>query len=69
MTCRHLQKLYQLCQLHDIKMSSSDIVRIACGECRRIEVCPAVMFDECEKQFPDVEDISSESQIHYHGDS
>lgn len=50
MTCKHLQKFFQLCQQHDIKMSSSDVVRIACGECQRIEVCPAVMLHEHEWQ-------------------
>ncbi len=46
MTCIHLQKLYRLCQEHDIKVSSSDVVRVACKQCQQIDVCPAVLTDE-----------------------
>ena len=45
-TCQHLRKLYQLCQEHDLKITSSDIVRITCRECEEIEVCPTTLTDE-----------------------
>ena len=46
MTCKHLRKLYQLCQEHDLKIASSDIVRITCKECEEVEVCPSTLMDE-----------------------
>jgi hypothetical protein len=48
MTCEHLRQLYQLCQDHELKISSSDVVRIKCKECEQIEVCPAMLTDEYE---------------------
>ena len=46
MTCVHIQKIYQLCREHDIKIGSTDVVRLICGECQQIEVCPSLKADE-----------------------
>jgi hypothetical protein len=46
MTCVHLQQLYQLCQDHDLKISSGDLVRMVCKQCGEHEVCPSVLTDE-----------------------
>ena len=59
MTCKHLRKLYQLCQEHDLKITSSDIVRITCNECQEIEVCPTTLMDEYDAR---LEKKSSPSQ-------
>lgn len=48
MTCEHLRQLYQLCQQHELKISSSDVVRFACKECNEVEVCPSVLTGEYE---------------------
>ena len=53
MTCEHLRKLYQLCQDHDLKISSTDVVRVMCKECEEIEVCPAMLTDEYEGRTTD----------------
>jgi len=46
MTCVHLQQLYNLCQEHDLKLGSSDLVRLVCRQCGAQEVCPSVLMDE-----------------------
>jgi hypothetical protein len=48
MTCEHLRQLYQLCQDHDLRISSSDVIRFKCKECEQIEVCPSMLTDEYE---------------------
>jgi hypothetical protein len=48
MTCQHLKQLYQLCQDNQLKISSSDVIRIVCRECEEIEVCPSMLTDEYE---------------------
>ena len=54
MTCVHLQQLYGLCQEHDLKFSSSDLVHIICKQCQREEVCPSVLWDEYEAKHPEL---------------
>lgn len=46
MTCKHLQQLYKLCQDHDLKLGSSDLVRVVCQQCGEKEVCPSTLMDE-----------------------
>ncbi|MCA9259124.1 MAG: hypothetical protein KDA61_07990 [Planctomycetales bacterium] len=50
MACIHLQKLYQLCQEHELKIevSSSDLVRIVCKECGAQDVCPTALRETRE---------------------
>ena len=54
MPCVHLQKLYQLCQDHELRfqLSSSDLVRIVCRECGSHDVCPSVLTDEYDAEHP-----------------
>lgn len=40
MACSQLTKLYQLCQTQQILLSTTDLVRAFCNECRSSEVCP-----------------------------
>lgn len=53
MTCIHLRQLYQLCQTNDLKISSSDVVRIACRQCEEVETCPSILADEYESRESD----------------
>lgn len=46
MACVHLQQLFRLCQVHDIKLSGSDLVRVVCRQCGEQEVCPSALLDE-----------------------
>ena len=46
MTCVHLQKLYKLCQEHDLKLGGSDLIRVVCRQCGEQEVCPSTLMDE-----------------------
>jgi len=46
MTCVHLQQLYRLCQEHDLKLGSADLIHIVCTQCGEQEVCPSMMTDE-----------------------
>jgi hypothetical protein len=48
MTCKHLHDLYELCQTHRLKLSSSDLIRIVCPQCGVEEVCPSVLAEEYE---------------------
>lgn len=46
MACAHLQQLFRLCQDHDLKLASSDLIHIVCNQCGEQEVCPSVLMDE-----------------------
>ncbi|MGA2033802.1 MAG: hypothetical protein ABSG68_16230 [Thermoguttaceae bacterium] len=56
MPCKHLQELYEICQLHHLKLSSSDLIRIACAKCDVEEVCPSVLCEEYEARHGAMED-------------
>ncbi len=46
MVCEHLKQLYQLCEDNQIRLSSSDLVRVVCQQCNETESCPSVLMDE-----------------------
>lgn len=48
MACVHLQQLYQLCQEHHLRLSSSDLVHIVCEQCGKQEVCPSALLESAE---------------------
>ncbi len=50
MTCVHLQQLYSLCQQHDLKLASSDLIRVVCSQCGEQEVCPYTLTDEYDQR-------------------
>jgi hypothetical protein len=50
MTCKHLKQLYDYCQVHNLKLSSTDLIRILCPQCGVEEVCPSVLADEYESK-------------------
>ncbi|WP_161604444.1 hypothetical protein [Roseiconus nitratireducens] len=45
MPCDHLKELYQLCEEHDLKIASTDMVRIVCRQCGEQDVCPTALTD------------------------
>ena len=51
MPCRHLHQLFDVCREHNLKLSSSDLIRIVCPECGISEECPSVLCDEYESQY------------------
>jgi hypothetical protein len=56
MPCKHLTELYQYCQTHNLKLSSTDLIRIVCPECGVEEVCPSVLSAEYESRHPEVDE-------------
>ncbi len=46
MICVHLKELFQLCQENEIRLSSSDLVRVVCTQCNAHEVCPSALTSE-----------------------
>ncbi len=58
MPCKHLIELYDFCQTHNLKLSSTDLIRIVCPQCGVEDVCPSVLAEEYESKHhePDGED-------------
>ncbi len=52
MPCVHLRQLYAICQQHDLKLSSSDLVRIVCQQCGVAETCPSTLAAEYDSTHP-----------------
>ena len=52
MTCVHLRQLYQLCQQQELRLSSTDLVRIVCQQCGEQEVCPATLMGDDDEAGP-----------------
>ncbi len=46
MACIHLQQLVKLCEEHELRLSSSDLIRMLCPQCGEQEVCPSTLTDE-----------------------
>ncbi len=45
MPCIHLRELYDLCEKHELRISSHDAIRIMCRQCEEQEVCPSSLTD------------------------
>ena len=45
MPCIHLKELYELCEKHELRISSDDAVRVVCRQCEEQEVCPTALTD------------------------
>jgi hypothetical protein len=46
-------QLYQLCQDSELKLSSSDLIRVICKQCQKEEVCPSVLVEEYDARHGD----------------
>jgi hypothetical protein len=63
MPCVHLQQLYKVCHEHDLKFSSSDLIRIICPHCGEAEVCPSTLSDEYDAKQPATTCESADSEL------
>lgn len=45
MPCVHLRELYDLCEKHELRISSHDAIRIVCRQCEEQDVCPSSLTD------------------------
>jgi hypothetical protein len=50
MTCVHLRELFQICDKHDLKLSSADVIHIVCPQCGLQETCPSALTAELERR-------------------
>ena len=50
MACKHLKELYEICNAHGLKLSSTDLIRIVCPKCGVEEVCPSILVEQYESQ-------------------
>lgn len=64
MPCVHLRELYELCEKHELRISSHDAIRIVCRQCEEQEVCPSSLTDgENVLKMASSEDPSDESSV------
>jgi hypothetical protein len=66
MPCEHLQELFELCEKHDLQISSHDAIKVVCRQCHEQEVCPSSLTDgeqvlEMPPNPPKTSDVSNES--------
>lgn len=61
MTCVHLKQLYRLCQDHELKLNSVDLVRVVCHQCGEQEVCPSTLMDEYDARQQASQESGAES--------
>ncbi len=50
MACKHLKEMYEICRTHNLKLSSTDLIRIVCPKCGVEEVCPSILVEQYESQ-------------------
>lgn len=50
MTCVHLRELFQICDKHELKLSSADVIHIVCPQCGLQETCPSALTGELERR-------------------
>jgi len=48
MSCKHLKELYEMCERHNLKLSSTDLIRIVCPQCGVEEQCPSLLCRDYE---------------------
>jgi hypothetical protein len=46
MPCKHLHELIEMCERNNLKLSSSDLIRMVCPSCGVEEECPSTLCDE-----------------------
>ena len=46
MPCKHLHELIETCERNNLKLSSSDLIRMVCPSCGVEEECPSTLCDE-----------------------
>ncbi len=53
MFCRHIRALYETCCTNNIKLSSTDLIRIVCPSCGIEEVCPSLLCEQYDLRHPE----------------
>jgi hypothetical protein len=53
MVCQHLHELYELCEKNQLRLGSSDLIRVVCKQCDQEETCPSVLMDEYDSDYRD----------------
>jgi hypothetical protein len=48
--CEHLKQLFEVCEQNQIRLGSSDLIRIVCTQCHREETCPSALLTEIEQR-------------------
>ncbi len=48
--CEHLKELFEVCEHNQIRLGSSDLIRIVCTQCQREETCPSALLTEIEQR-------------------
>ena len=43
MSCKHLRELYEMCLRNNVKLSSTDLIRVVCSQCGVEEQCPSLL--------------------------
>jgi hypothetical protein len=56
MPCKHLHELIELCQRNNLKLSSSDLIRMVCPSCGVEEECPSTLSAEYDATHGNTED-------------
>ncbi len=59
MICTHLKQLYQLCEDNQLRLASSDLIRIVCHQCEETETCPSMLVDEYDARQSRTKDNST----------
>ena len=65
MVSQHLKELYQLCETNQLRLGSSDLIRVVCGQCNEEETCPSVLmeeYDSPERQEPRTDNSHAETR-------
>jgi len=53
MSCKHLKELYDLCARNNVKLSSTDLIRMVCPQCGIEEECPSLLCADYEARHKD----------------
>lgn len=61
MSCVHLRKLYDLCQIENMKVSHSDLIHIVCKRCGAQDVCPSVSIEQFDSRIQTANEPMAES--------
>lgn len=53
MSCKHLKELYEMCVRNNVKLGSTDVVRLVCSQCGVEEECPTLLYTDYEARHPE----------------
>jgi hypothetical protein len=48
-----------MCSTNNLKLSSSDLIRIVCPACGVADVCPSVLYEEYDSRHPEEREPAS----------